>query len=308
MTNWAIELSEYDITYETQHAIKCQALADFVMELTPVDGGRVENNDKWKVYVDGSSNNKGNEAEYKALIAGLMQVKEHGAKRVKKFNDSQLVISQVNGKYQVKGHLLIKYLNRVKEIMSGFEEVVITYNPRGENNRADILSKLASTKNSGNHKTVVQQSIVEPSCVMRVKAKVPPKLILHSNSDKLKASELFEIEHEEMLKEAQDWIKGTAQSCSAVAVLVATVVFAAAYTVPGGVNDNGVPVFLNSPLFLFFTIADVVALACSMVSVMMFLSILTSPFEMESFLKSLLLIVPNQYLQEEENEKMLYIH
>ncbi|KAG5060132.1 hypothetical protein JHK87_001161 [Glycine soja] len=65
------------------------------------------------------------------------------------------------------------------------------------------------------------------------------------------------------------WGKGTAQSCPAVAVLVATVALAAAYTVPGGVNDNGVPVFLDSPLFLFFTITDVAALACSLVSVMM---------------------------------------
>ena len=54
-----------------------------------------------------------------------------------------------------------------------------------------------------------------------------------------------------------------------MAVLVATVALAAAYTVPGGVNDNGVPVFLDSPLFLFFTITDVAALACSLVSVMM---------------------------------------
>ncbi|XP_054813269.1 ankyrin repeat-containing protein NPR4-like [Prosopis cineraria] len=99
--------------------------------------------------------------------------------------------------------------------------------------------------------------------------------------------ELFDLEHLEMLKEAQEWIKGTAQSCSAVLVLLATMVFAAAYTVPGGTDDNGVPVLLDSPLFLFFTIMDVVGLASSLISVMMFLSILTSPFQMQEFYKSL---------------------
>ena len=116
---------------------------------------------------------------------------------------------------------------------------------------------------------------------------VPPSFILFCNDDNLTAKELFEIEHADMLKDAQDWIKGTAESCSTVAMLVATIVFASVYTIPGGTNDNGIPKFLNSPLFLFFTITDIIALALSLVSVMMFLSILTSPFEMNDFHRSL---------------------
>ncbi|XP_061346500.1 uncharacterized protein LOC133292137 [Gastrolobium bilobum] len=193
MTNWAIELSEYDITYESQKAIKAQALADFIMELTPPNSDHEEPGDAWKVYVDGSSNNKGsgagiilespegvtiehslnlgfptsnNQAEYEALIAGLIQGKEHGARKVQIFSDSQLVTSQIEGKYQAKGPILMKYLSRVQEIMADFDEVRVAHIPRGENSRADILSKLASTKNSGNHRTVVQQSIITPSCVM----------------------------------------------------------------------------------------------------------------------------------------------
>ncbi|XP_061359835.1 uncharacterized protein LOC133303882 [Gastrolobium bilobum] len=193
MTNWAIELSEYDIAYESRKAIKSQALADFVMELTPLNLEHEESGGAWKVYVDGSSNNKGrgagiileslggvtiehslnlgfptsnNQVEYEALIAGLMQAKEHGARKVQIFSDSQLVTSQIEGKYQAKGPLLIKYLNKVQEIMAGFDEVQVTHIPRWENSRADILSKLASTKNPGNHGTVVQQSMTMPSCVM----------------------------------------------------------------------------------------------------------------------------------------------
>ncbi|XP_072088366.1 uncharacterized protein [Arachis hypogaea] len=92
--------------------------------------------------------------------------------------------------------------------------------------------------------------------------------------------------YEDMHKEAKCWIKETAQSCSTVAVLVATVVFAAAYTIPGG-SENGTPVFFGSRVFLFFTVTDVVALVSSLASVVTFLSILTSPFELWDFYKSL---------------------
>ncbi|XP_073261080.1 uncharacterized protein [Populus alba] len=99
----------------------------------------------------------------------------------------------------------------------------------------------------------------------------------------LTALELFQEEHKAQLKLAQEWIEKTSQSCSAVAVLLATVVFAAAYTIPGGSNDLGFPIFLHNRFFLAFTVLDVIALASSLTSVVMFLSILTSPFEYENF-------------------------
>ncbi|KAK4256158.1 hypothetical protein QN277_009062 [Acacia crassicarpa] len=139
----------------------------------------------------------------------------------------------------------------------------------------------------GNQPGVVFQLQEELHWFERVKEIVPGPFQLYRNEDKLTAKELFDLEHLEMLKEARVWIKETAQSCSAVSVLVATVVFAAAYTVPGGTDGHGMPNLLNSPLFLFFTVMDVVGLATSLVSVMMFLSILTSSFQMQKFYKSL---------------------
>ncbi|XP_059437024.1 ankyrin repeat-containing protein NPR4-like [Corylus avellana] len=121
----------------------------------------------------------------------------------------------------------------------------------------------------------------------RVRKIMPSHYVMHRNYDDVTADELFKETHAELLKKAQKWIKETSQSCSAVAVLVATVVFATAYTVPGGNDDTGRPIFLHSPFFLFFTIMDVVSLASSLTSVVMFLSILTSPFEQQNFLKSL---------------------
>lgn len=116
---------------------------------------------------------------------------------------------------------------------------------------------------------------------------VPPHYLMHCDKEGLTAEDVLEMEHKEMHKEAKGWIKETAQSCSTVAVLVATVVFAAAYTIPGGNKNNGTPVFYGSRVFLFFTLTDVVALVSSLASVVMFLSILTSPFELWDFHKSL---------------------
>ncbi|XP_062017875.1 uncharacterized protein LOC133734257 [Rosa rugosa] len=98
----------------------------------------------------------------------------------------------------------------------------------------------------------------------------------------------FRCTHGELLKEAQDWIKRTAESCSTVAGLMATVAFAAAFTVPGGNDEkSGTPLLLHSPFFLVFIITDAFSLASSLTSLVMFLSILTSPYEIDDFRYSL---------------------
>ena len=57
LIQWAIELSEFDIRYQPRHAIKAQALADFIGEFTPsysnIEGR--EDSKKWVVHMDGSS-------------------------------------------------------------------------------------------------------------------------------------------------------------------------------------------------------------------------------------------------------------
>jgi len=131
-----------------------------------------------------------------------------------------------------------------------------------------------------------EQRAVPPSLSeQRAPREVPPDNEDHlmQRGKELTALELFQEEHKAQLKLAQEWIEKTSQSCSAVAVLLATVVFAAAYTIPGGPDDRGFPIFLHNSFFLAFTVLDVIALASSLTSVVMFLSILTSPFEYENF-------------------------
>jgi len=59
MIKWSLELSEFDIHYESRKALKAQVFADFLAEMTfPVE----ENTEEWTVFVDGSSNSKGSGA------------------------------------------------------------------------------------------------------------------------------------------------------------------------------------------------------------------------------------------------------
>nr|XP_034893554.1 uncharacterized protein LOC118032878 [Populus alba] len=117
----------------------------------------------------------------------------------------------------------------------------------------------------------------------QVEKVIPSHYVTLRNKKGKTAEELFKESHLDQLKNAQTWIKETTQSCSTVAALVATVVFAAAYTVPGGSDKNGKPNFINSPYFLVFTVSDVLSLASSLTSLVVFLSLLTSPFQQQEF-------------------------
>ncbi|KAE8653646.1 hypothetical protein Csa_007664 [Cucumis sativus] len=118
----------------------------------------------------------------------------------------------------------------------------------------------------------------------RVHKMVPPLYATHHNNAGWKPREYFDETHKKMLDSAKEWLKKTSESCSAVAVLVATVVFAAAFSVPGGLNDKtGSPVLLTQPLYMVFTVMDIAGLTTSLCSVVMFLSILTSSFRMDDF-------------------------
>ncbi|KAE8652658.1 ankyrin repeat-containing protein NPR4 isoform X2 [Cucumis sativus] len=100
--------------------------------------------------------------------------------------------------------------------------------------------------------------------------------------------ELLTKEHEKLRKDGEGWIKTMAGSCMLVATLVDTVVFAAAFTVPGGNNDkNGIPILRKDKKFELFIIADFVAMVMSTTSILTFLSILISRYAEEDFLVSL---------------------
>ncbi|XP_050378548.1 uncharacterized protein LOC126795853 [Argentina anserina] len=108
------------------------------------------------------------------------------------------------------------------------------------------------------------------------------------NSDGKTPRELFTTNHEKLKEDAEQSMKGTATSCTVVGALIVTIMFAAAFTVPGGTNNStGAPMFLAKKLFLVFIISDTLSLVSSTTSVILFLGILTSRYAEDDFLKIL---------------------
>ncbi|XP_052197266.1 ankyrin repeat-containing protein NPR4-like [Diospyros lotus] len=102
--------------------------------------------------------------------------------------------------------------------------------------------------------------------------------------------DLFIIEHKELKKNARDWWKDIATSFSVMATLVVTIMFAAAFTVPGGYKeDTGIPINLQSKYFTAYIISDAFSLFLSCTSAMIFLGIHTSLFREDDFKDNLLL-------------------
>ncbi|XP_068322014.1 ankyrin repeat-containing protein NPR4-like [Pyrus communis] len=184
--------------------------------------------------------------------------------------------------------------NRQKEILDPIQSkptLMWKLNKRIDHNGNTILHQVADRTY---YSIALSQKLIGPAMqlqeelrlMLRIKEMLPPHYIMHHNDNDPIAEELFNAGHDELLKSAQEWVKETAQSCSTVAVLVATVVFAAACAIHGGFNDkSGRPVFQDNPLFLLFTCMDIVAIACSLSSVAFFLSVLSFPLEYPYFVK-----------------------
>jgi len=143
MVKWAVELSEFDIKYEPRGSIKGQIFADFVVELSSKTAQNAKDDFRWVLSVDGSSHQLGsgagvilegpngvlieqslrfafkasnNQAEYDALIAGILLAKEMGAKVLMAKSDSLLVTGQVTSEFQAADGSLPRVRARAKEI------------------------------------------------------------------------------------------------------------------------------------------------------------------------------------------------
>nr|GEX40209.1 reverse transcriptase domain-containing protein [Tanacetum cinerariifolium] len=151
LQKWSIMLGEHTITYRPRTSVKGQILADFLIEM-PGDvpqaaPAAVAQEEPWTLFTDGSScfaasNNK---AEYEALVAGLRIATQMRVKNIQVNVDSKLVANQVLGTYVAKEDSMIKYLEIVRGLVSGFTTFSIGQVPRSKNKQADALSKIAST-------------------------------------------------------------------------------------------------------------------------------------------------------------------
>ncbi|KAJ6419264.1 hypothetical protein OIU84_029388 [Salix udensis] len=121
-----------------------------------------------------------------------------------------------------------------------------------------------------------------------VESIVQPKYREMLNSSHKTAQTLFTEQHKKLLEEGERWIKNTAESCTVVAALIATIMFSAIFTVPGGYDQySGIPTYLNRNSFMVFIVADALSLFASSSSLLIFFGILTSRYREEDYLKFL---------------------
>lgn len=84
-----------------------------------------------------------NQAEYRALIAGLEKAIGMGARRAAVASDSELLVRQINGQYKIKNAGLRPLYQEVVRLIGSFESFQINCVPREQNAEADALANKA---------------------------------------------------------------------------------------------------------------------------------------------------------------------
>ncbi|KAK1355208.1 PGG domain-containing protein [Heracleum sosnowskyi] len=121
-----------------------------------------------------------------------------------------------------------------------------------------------------------------------VETMVHPFLRAKKNKQGKTPQGLFSDQHAELMEKGERWMKETSSQCMVVAALIATIMFAAAFTLPGGNNqENGHPIFKQNSAFIVFVITDAISLFSSSASILMFLAILTARYAEKDFMVSL---------------------
>ena len=105
-----------------------------------------------------------NEAEYKALAAGLDLAKAARATSIVIYCDSQVITNQVNGNYECKGERMKRYLDQVKRRVNNLKAKIIQI-PRGENEQANCLAKAALAEHMITHGNVLSFVQLSPLIV-----------------------------------------------------------------------------------------------------------------------------------------------
>ena len=124
-----------------------------------------------------------NFAEYSGLLAALEYALRHGHKRLRVVADSELMVKQMKGQYQVKSPDLRPLWEEAKRRAAKLERFEIQHVLRGKNKRADALANQAMDHGTG--KTVRESGGGSPSSssagpLPRIAAAAPAK---HASND-----------------------------------------------------------------------------------------------------------------------------
>ena len=106
-----------------------------------------------------------NQAKYEELLAGLHLAKEVYGQHLVIFSDFQLIINQINSKYQAKGEKMTAYLKKVQELLGQFNIAIITQVPRSKIFDTDALAWLGTSFKENFLKTMPIEILETPSIV-----------------------------------------------------------------------------------------------------------------------------------------------
>jgi ribonuclease HI len=111
--------------------------AGYGVFVTDADGGEVAS---LYGYLGRATNNV---AEYQALLQALRFAEQRGAKRLRVFSDSELVVRQVNGQYKVKHPDMLALHGEARALLQRFKDVQVAHVRREQNRDADRLANTA---------------------------------------------------------------------------------------------------------------------------------------------------------------------
>ncbi|CAM8988114.1 unnamed protein product [Rhodiola kirilowii] len=237
LAKWAMLLKQYDLVFVPQRATKGQAIADFFADhpvpaewefsinLPGEDIFYIDVLPPWQMFFDGAARRDGagagvvfvspenhllpfsftltqlcsnNMAEYQALLLGLQMARQISIDKMDIYGDSQLVINQVLGDYEVRKDDLIPYHRHATQLLSEFDSISIGHVPRSANKLADALANLAANLALG-----AEETMSIPVCSRWV---VPP---LEENEENMESSNVvyaYEIEREDWRQPIIDFL------------------------------------------------------------------------------------------------------
>ncbi|XP_057989244.1 uncharacterized protein LOC110633868 isoform X2 [Hevea brasiliensis] len=226
------------------------------------------------------------EAFFEAIKFGTIEV----VIEMLKANPSLLTVSNFN----CRGILQYAVEHRQEKIFSLIyaletkKHLLISLTDYNRNNILHIAAKLAPPDRLASISGAALQMQRELQWYKEVESIVDPSFQENVNMLLEKPKDIFSNQHKQLVSDGEKWMKETATSCTVVGALIITIMFTAAFTVPGGnFQDTGFPIFLHRKSFMTFIISDAISLFASSTSVLMFLGILTSRYAEDDFLKSL---------------------
>ena len=108
-----------------------------------------------------------NEAEYEALLMGMVMVQRMDGKAVEMFSDSRLVVGQVKGELEARDKRMQRYLSQVSHLQSEFESLNLLHIPRSGNTHVDSLTMLATSSARSLPQVILVEDLCKPTEVRR---------------------------------------------------------------------------------------------------------------------------------------------